>query len=293
MPDITVENLTVNYAANKKNVTLALDNVSVKFYSNKINVIAGSSGCGKTTLLKTIAGLIKESSGNIYFDNINARQLTIQERNLSYVSQNYVLFPHKTIYDNIAFPLKIMGAPREEVDARVIEIAKSLDLTACLTRKPKHISGGQQQRAALARALVKRPSACLMDEPLSNLDPELRGEARKLIKSVFDKYGMTVIYVTHDFREALALADNLVIMDGGQVAVSGNPAAVCASGNAVVRGLIEGSKADFSEFAKNYDLDDIEIDEDYLIECASEILDVFVDKLSEDEIDYKLFTMIS
>lgn len=256
MPDITVENLTVNYASNKKSVTLALDNVSVKFYSNKINVIAGSSGCGKTTLLKTIAGLIKESSGNIYFDNINARQLTIQERNLSYVSQNYVLFPHKTIYDNIAFPLKIMGAPREEVDARVIEIAKSLDLTACLTRKPKHISGGQQQRAALARALVKRPSACLMDEPLSNLDPELRGEARKLIKSVFDKYGMTVIYVTHDFREALALADNLIIMDGGQVAVSGNPAAVCASGNAVVHGLIEGSKADFSEFAKKTDYEE-------------------------------------
>ena len=95
MPDITVENLTVNYVSNKKSVTLALDNVSVKFYSNKINVIVGSSGCGKTTLLKTIAGLIKESSGNIYFDNINARQLTIQERNLSYVSQNYVLFPHK------------------------------------------------------------------------------------------------------------------------------------------------------------------------------------------------------
>lgn len=249
MPDITVKELTVSYSSGKKQKTTALENVSVRFESNKINVIAGSSGCGKTTLLKTIAGLIKEESGNIYFDSVNARTLNVQERNIAYVSQNYVLFPHKTIYDNIAFSLKVMGAPKKEIDQRVKEISERLDLTPCLTRKPKHISGGQQQRAALARALVKRPSVCLMDEPLSNLDPELRATARELIKTVFAENGTTVIYVTHDFREALAIADLLVVMDKGRVEVAGKPAVVYSSGNAVVRGFIDGSKADFSGFA--------------------------------------------
>lgn len=249
MPDITVEELTVTYSSGKKEKTTALDGVSVKFGANKINVIAGSSGCGKTTLLKTIAGLIKEDGGDIYFDNVNAKLLNIQERNIAYVSQNYVLFPHKTIYDNIAFSLKVMGAPKREIDKRVKEIAERLDLMPCLTRKPKHISGGQQQRAALARALVKRPSLCLMDEPLSNLDPELRTAARELIKTVFAEYGTTVIYVTHDFREALSMADFLVVMDKGRIEVAGKPAVVYSSGNPVVRDFIEGSKADFSGFA--------------------------------------------
>lgn len=249
MPDITLENITVSYISANKQRTLALDDVSVKFEANKFNVIVGSSGCGKTTLLKTVAGLIVQDSGNILFDNVNVRTLIMQERNMSYVSQGYVLFPHKTVYDNIAFPLRVINAPKAEADARVKEIAAKLDLSACLTRKPKHLSGGQQQRTALARALVKRPSVCLMDEPLSNLDSSLRKDARELIKSVFKDYDMTVLYVTHDMREALALADMLVVMENGKIEVAGKPAAVLSSGNAAVNGLLNGSRADFSGLA--------------------------------------------
>ena len=251
MPNISIENLTVSYQSSNKSRSVALDNVSIKFQNGKFNVIVGSSGCGKTTLLKTVAGLIPIEKGDIFFDKVNARALTIQERNVSYVSQNYVLFPHKTVYDNISFPLRVLGAPKAESDARVKEMAAKLDLTVCLTRKPKHLSGGQQQRAVLARALVKRPSVCLLDEPLSNLDPALRKDARELIKSVFNDYKMTVLYVTHDMREALALADMLVVMDNGKIEIAGNPATVISSGNPIVCGLLDGSRADFSSLAEN------------------------------------------
>lgn len=244
MPEIRTENLTVTYYDKRESV-VALDDVTVEFASGKFNVIVGSSGCGKTTLLKTIAGLIRPYEGSIYFDNTNADYISMQDRNISYVSQNYALIPHKTIYDNIAFPLKILGAPKREIDMRVKELAMQLDLTACLTRKPKHISGGQQQRTALARALVKRPSICLMDEPLSNLDPTLRTSARELIKCVFKDYGMTVIYVTHDFREAQIMADNLIVMDNGKVEIAGSPKYVVASGNPTVQGLLASSVSYF------------------------------------------------
>lgn len=246
MPKIVFENLTV-VLSHKKDRTVAIDDMSVTFGSGIFNVIVGSSGCGKTTLLKTVAGLVRPASGSIYFDGINADEISVGERNVSYVSQNYALIPHKTVYDNISFPLRIMGAPRAEIDSRVKEISKRLGLTACLTRKPKHISGGQQQRAALARALVKRPDICLMDEPLSNLDPELRTDARKLIKDVFSDSGMTVIYVTHDFREAMTLADYLIVMDEGKIAVEGEPKKVYASGNQIVKDFILSSESVFSD----------------------------------------------
>lgn len=246
MPEIVLKNLTV-VLTEKRARTVAVDDVSVTFGSGKFNVIVGSSGCGKTTLLKTVAGLLRPCGGDIFFDGINAADISVRERNISYVSQNYALIPHKTVYDNISFPLRIMGAPRVETDMRVKEIAKRLKLTACLTRKPKHISGGQQQRVALARALVKRPDICLMDEPLSNLDPELRAQARTLIKNIFADSGMTVVYVTHDFREAMALADRLIVMDEGKIVEDGEPQKVYASGNPVVNDFIIGSESVFGD----------------------------------------------
>lgn len=234
MPEITIKNLKVSYG--KK--ILALDNLDAVFESGKFNVIVGYSGSGKTTLLKAIANLVSYE-GNVLFDGIDIEELSLSERNIAYVPQNYILIPNKTIFDNIAFPLVNSGAETDEIIRRVYAIAQDLSITCCLTRKPKHISAGQQQRASLARALVKHPAVCLMDEPLANLDVMQRTSARKLIKKTLMAYGTATVYVTHDLSEAMALADVLFVMDSGKIVISGKPFDVYNSKNAVVDSLIE------------------------------------------------------
>ena len=236
MPNITVSDLTVRYQDKSTGETLALDGLNVEFLSGAFNVIVGYSGCGKTTLLKCIAGL-RDYEGQILFDGVDVGGLAPFERSLAFVSQEYVLFPHLTVFDNIAFPLKNAGAPKDEITERVKEVAKLLDLTYCLTRKPKHISGGQQQRVALARALVKKASICLFDEPLSNVDAQMRYRERRFIKSAVTQYGCTTIYVTHDFQEATALADRLFVFSNGKCVLSGEPLEVLNSGNEIVDSL--------------------------------------------------------
>lgn len=180
MVEVDVKNLTVVFTEKKQKIT-ALDKVSVRFPAGSFNVILGYSGCGKTTLLRSVAGLT-DYDGDVYYDGECINDVPTQRRNLAYVSQQYVLYSNQTIFDNIAFPLKLMGAAPKEIISTVNEIAEKLGIACCLTRKPKHISGGQQQRAAIARALVKRPSLCLLDEPLSNVDAQLRDEVRVRIK---------------------------------------------------------------------------------------------------------------
>ncbi len=239
MPTITIEHLTSVYHSKKKKTpsVTAIDDLSLELQSDVFHVIIGYSGCGKTTLLRCIAGL-QEYEGDILFDGEDTYGLDLRDRNIAFVSQQYTLYPRLTIFDNIAFPLLTARVEKHEIVDRVYAIAKDLGITHCLTRKPKQISGGQQQRVALARALVKKPDVCLLDEPLSNIDAQLRDEQRHYIKTVLKNTGCTVIYVTHDINEAMALADNLIVMNEGKVVLSGKAQDVYNSNDPIVKSLL-------------------------------------------------------
>ncbi len=236
MSNIKIENLTVKFESKKKPTVVALDNVSLDIKDATLNVIVGYSGCGKTTLLRSIAGL-QEYEGYIYFDGVDGDTLSVQQRNVSMVTQNYVLYRTMTVFENIAFPLTIAGASKEEIIERVYYVAERLGIKHCLSRKPKHLSGGQQQKVALARALIKKPDIYLFDEPLSNFDAQKRSESRVLIKKIIKENNATALYVTHDFEEAMALADHLIVMADGKVVIEGEPLDVYNSGNEIVESL--------------------------------------------------------
>lgn len=242
MPQIDIENLTVEYSNGKEKV-VALDNLSVTLLANSFNVIVGYSGCGKTTLLRAIAGQLNYD-GKILFDGEDVRSVSVQKRKLAFVSQQYVLYSNKTIFDNIAFPLKIQGRSKTEIINTVRDVAAKLDLTACLTRKPKHLSGGQQQRVALAKALVKGPSVCLLDEPFSNVDAQQRLRSRVLTKQTLTSCNCTAVYVTHDLTEAMSLAERLIVVDGGKVVECGTPLEVYNCGNPIVESMKQQNYVD-------------------------------------------------
>lgn len=234
MSELCIQDVSVYYHGRRRDVA-ALDHFSATF-TDGMNVIVGYSGCGKTTLLNAILGLT-HYEGQILFNGRDLSALGTGERGFSYVSQDLALFPQSTVFDNIAFPLKMLGAERGEITRRVREIAELTDLTHCLMRSPKHISGGQQQRVAIARALVKRPAVCLLDEPFSNADELLRVRMRRWMRDVFAETGCMALYVTHDLREALALADRLYVMNEGTLALAGTPQEVIASGDEVIADL--------------------------------------------------------
>lgn len=234
MAVIQVKNLNVIYM-HKKQTVRALDDFCAEFTPG-INVVIGYSGCGKTTLLRAVAGLI-DYDGEIFLDENCIDDVPTQKRNMAYVSQQYVLYSNKTIFDNIAFPLKMKGAGRKEIEETVSEIGEVFNLTHCFTRLPRHLSGGQKQLTAVARALVKRPSVCLMDEPLSNVDVQKRTDIRIKLKSFLKGTGCTTIYVTHDMDEAFAVADKIFVMAEGKLEVCGKAAEILASKNKAVRAL--------------------------------------------------------
>lgn len=240
MPQIVVENLTVNYVNNFKNEITALKEMNVVFESGKFHVVLGASGSGKTTLIQTIIGLLPYY-GDIYFDSINAAKLKINQRDLSYVSQDYILYPNKNIFENIAFPLRLKGCSREEIIERVTDIAKFYGLEHCLFRKPKHLSGGQKQKVAMARALVKNSSLYLFDEPFSNIDPLARGEEERYLKKYLSEHRATIIYATHDLKEAINLADYIYIIDNGKMAFKGTPEELLSSSLDIVTALRKAS----------------------------------------------------
>ena len=238
MSEIEVKDIRVEFNSKKRDV-MALDGFSATF-KDGMNVIVGYSGCGKTTLLRSILGL-NDYDGEILLDGQDLYDISAKDRNFSFVAQGYVLYPQYTVFENIAFPLKLLKASRKEIEERVRETAELLGLTACLNRKPKHISGGQQQRVAIARALIKKPTVCLMDEPLSNTDSVTRMQTVRWLKEAFKATDCTCLYVTHDFKEALLLADKLYVMNEGRLELSGTPDEIYESDNEVVKTLKEGS----------------------------------------------------
>ena len=201
---------------------------AVKDFNLEINdkdfiIFVGPSGCGKSTTLRMIAGLEDISKGNLKIDGKVVNDVEAKDRDIAMVFQSYALYPHLTVYDNIAFPLKIAKISKEEIDKKVKEAAETLDITQYLNRKPKNLSGGQRQRVAIGRAIVRNPKVLLMDEPLSNLDAKLRNQMRAEIIKLRQKIDTTFIYVTHDQVEAMTLGDRIVVMKDGFVQQIGTP----------------------------------------------------------------------
>ena len=194
---------------------IALQHFDCTFKDGAFTIILGPSGSGKTTLLRIIAGLERPVLGELYFDDVLYNDVKAQDRDVAMVFQNYSLYPNQTVYQNIAFPLEVKHMPREEIETEIQKIAELLGLEEKLNRLPQELSGGEKQRVALARSLVKKPAVLLFDEPFSNLDVLMRKELRNELKRIHDTYKTTFIYVTHDQYDALYLADDLVILKDG------------------------------------------------------------------------------
>ncbi len=216
-------------AAELRNVTLsygqftAVKDVSLVMEKGSFITLLGPSGCGKTTILRSLAGLVAPTSGEIHIAGRRVNDVPIHKRNIGLVFQNYALFPHKTIFDNVAFGLKYRGAAREEIAAKVKRALDIVRLPGVEKKLPSELSGGQQQRIALARAIVIEPDLLLLDEPLSALDANLREEMRIEIKTIQREVGITTLFVTHDQEEALAMSDRIVVMNHGIVEQAGTP----------------------------------------------------------------------
>ncbi|WP_449462833.1 ABC transporter ATP-binding protein [Tardisphaera miroshnichenkoae] len=218
MPSVRLEKISKSFGKNR-----VLNEVDLEVRDGEFMVLLGPSGSGKTTTLRIIAGLEIQDSGHVYIGDKLVDSLPPRERNVAMVFQNYALYPHKTVYENIAMPLMAKKVSPSEADKKIKEVAETLGISDLLDRYPRQLSGGQQQRVALARALVKEPDVFLMDEPLSNLDAKLRVSARTFLKSLQRRLGITTVYVTHDQAEAMAMADRVALISDGVVQQLGTP----------------------------------------------------------------------
>jgi multiple sugar transport system ATP-binding protein len=219
MATVKLKNICKIYDGNVK----AVDNVNIDVEDKEFVVLVGPSGCGKSTTLRMVAGLEDITSGELTIDGKVVNDVPPKDRDIAMVFQNYALYPHMTVYDNMAFGLKIRKFPKEDIDQRVREAAKILDIEELLDRKPKALSGGQRQRVAVGRAIVRQPKVFLFDEPLSNLDAKLRVQMRAEISGLHHRLQATMIYVTHDQIEALTMADKIVVMKFGIIQQIGKP----------------------------------------------------------------------
>ena len=234
MPDLHLENLVKQFGR-----TTAIDRVNLEIQDGEILTLLGPSGCGKTTTLRCIAGFVVPDEGEVYLGERRVTHLPPEKRAIGFVFQNYALWPHMTVYDNLAFGLRLKGASRSEVIEGVDRVLDLVRLGGFAERYPRQLSGGQQQRIALARALVIEPNVLLLDEPLSNLDAQLREEMRFEIRELQKKLGITAVYVTHDQAEALALSDRIAVMNKGVLTQVGTPAQIYNSpSNRFVAGFI-------------------------------------------------------
>jgi len=205
---------------------VAVDNFDLEIADKEFVVLVGPSGCGKSTALRMIAGLEEITAGELFIGERKMNQIEPKNRNIAMVFQNYALYPHMTVYENIAFGLRMRKLPRREIDAKVREAAEILEISDLLKRKPKALSGGQRQRVAIGRAIVRSPDVFLMDEPLSNLDAKLRGQMRTELIQLRRRLNTTFVYVTHDQTEAMTLGDRIVVMNQGHIMQIGTPSEV-------------------------------------------------------------------
>ena len=239
MAEVRLENVSKIYKEQMK----AVDNVNLKIHDKEFMVLVGPSGCGKSTTLRMVAGLEEISNGNIYIDGVRVNDVPPKDRDIAMVFQNYALYPHMTVFDNMAFGLKLRKFPKEEIKNRVDYAAEILGLQDLVDRRPKELSGGQRQRVAVGRAIVRKPKVFLFDEPLSNLDAKLRVQMRIEISKLHQKLEATMIYVTHDQVEAMTMGDRIVVMKDGIVQQVDSPSHLYAKPvNKFVAGFI-GSPA--------------------------------------------------
>lgn len=222
MAKLTLNNISKTYGRNN----MAVKDFSLEIKDGEFVVLVGPSGCGKTTVLRMIAGLETTDSGEILLDGTSICDMPSQKRDIAMVFQNYALYPTMTVFDNIAFPLKMRRQGKEEIQQRVETVAETLEITELLHRKPGQLSGGEKQRVAMGRAMIREPKLFLMDEPLSNLDAKLRISLRGKIAELHRRLQTTTIYVTHDQAEAMTLADKLVVMRDGRIEQVGTPAEI-------------------------------------------------------------------
>jgi multiple sugar transport system ATP-binding protein len=218
MATLTFENVTKRFGK-----VVAVNDFSLIVEESEFLVLLGPSGCGKTTAMRMVAGLEEVTLGNIYIDKDDITDLPPRKRNVSMVFQNYAVWPHMTVYENIAYPLRLKKMPKDEMDSKVKEVARMVKIDNLLERYPSQLSGGQCQRVAVARAIVVEPKIFLMDEPLSNLDAKLRVSMRTELKAIHAQTCATTVFVTHDQSEAMSMADRIVVMKDGEVIQVGSP----------------------------------------------------------------------
>jgi multiple sugar transport system ATP-binding protein len=218
MAEVRLENVCKHF-----DEVVAVDHFNMNIQDKEFVVLVGPSGCGKTTTLRMIAGLESITSGDVYIGDKLINKLPAKDRNIAMVFQNYALYPHMTVFDNMAFSLEMRKRPKDEVKQRVQEAAEILGIEHLLSRKPKQLSGGQRQRVAVGRAIVRKPGVFLFDEPLSNLDAKLRVQTRLELKKLHERLATTAVYVTHDQIEAMTMGDRIVVMRDGLIQQIGSP----------------------------------------------------------------------
>jgi ABC-type sugar transport system ATPase subunit len=258
-----VANITINKINKYYGDVHVIKDVSLEIKSHSFTVLVGPSGCGKSTMLRMIAGLEDINSGEISIEGKVVNDLPPKERNIARVFQSYALYPHMTVFDNMAFGLKLEKRSKDEINDRVQEAAKILQIEDYLKRKPKQLSGGQRQRVAIGRAITRKPKVFLFDEPLSNLDAALRVQMRVELAKLHDQLNATMVYVTHDQTEAMTLADDIVVLDSGFISQKGNPMNLYNNpSNLFVAGFIGSPKMNFISskiISKNQDSTEVDL----------------------------------
>ncbi len=237
MPRIDLKNLIVTYPAKKGMEYICLDSLDASFTSHEVNVILGESGSGKSTLLKAIAGILPYE-GDILFDGLSSSKMSPKQKNLALVDQEITLYPNRSIFDNLALPLKIVRLGADEIRSKVYKTAKELGISATLSRLPRQISIGQQQRACLGKALIKEPNVLLLDEPFSNLDETRRNKERELLKSIVKEKGLTVLISTHLQEDVLALGDEIYLLEEGKISLSLKKEELAYSSHPLIRAMM-------------------------------------------------------
>lgn len=287
MAEVTLQNISKVYKAidKERSEKKAVDNVSFIVHDKEFMVIVGPSGCGKSTLLRMIAGLEEISEGTLTLDGKRINELSPKDRDIAMVFQNYALYPHMTVYDNMAFGLKLKNFKKKEIKERVMQTAKLLEIEDELYRKPKTLSGGQRQRVAIGRAIIRRPKVFLFDEPLSNLDAKLRSQMRIELQKLHREINATMIYVTHDQTEAMTLGNRIAVLNQGKLMQLDTPLHLYRyPDNRFVAGFIGSPAMNFirGKLIKDEDHFFIEVSPAYKIHLCSQIPDAIKSRMGDE-----------